>query len=66
LVYLSDVNTQNNRKLSEGAEKDPKNPKIIVSSRRKDDTDANQLSSTWRWYSVPHLEIDDAGNEITK
>lgn len=58
--------TQNNRKLSTRVEKDPVNPKVIVSSRKRDDTGANTLSCKWRWYSVPHLSIDDEGNEVSK
>jgi hypothetical protein len=46
--------TQNNRKLSESVERDPGNPKVIISSRKRDDTGANQLSCKWRWYAVPH------------
>jgi hypothetical protein len=58
--------TRNDRKLSENVEKDPANPKVIISSRKKEDTGANALSCRWRWYSVPHLTIDDASNEVIK
>jgi hypothetical protein len=57
---------QNNRKLLTRVEKDPVNPKVIISSRKRDDTGANTLSCRWRWYSVPHLSIDDEGNEVRK
>jgi hypothetical protein len=37
-----------NRKLSTRVEKDPVNPKVIISSRKRDDTGANALSCRWR------------------
>ena len=58
--------TQNNRKLSARVEKDPVNPDIIISSRKRDNTEANTLSCKWRWYTISHLSIDDEGNEIRK
>jgi hypothetical protein len=58
--------TQNNRKLSIRIKKDPVNPKVIVSSRKRDDTGANALSCKWRWYSIPHLSIDDEGSKVRK
>jgi len=58
--------TQNNWKLLTRVEKDPVNPKVIVSSRKRDDTGANALSCKWRWYSILHLSIDDEGNEVSK
>jgi hypothetical protein len=56
--------TQNNRKPSESVERDPGNPKVIISSRKRGDPGANQLSCKWRWYTVPHTTIDDAGTEL--
>jgi hypothetical protein len=56
--------TQNSRRLSPSVEKDPGNPKVIVSSGKRDDTGANQLSCEWRWYNVPHTFIDDTSNAL--
>jgi hypothetical protein len=58
--------TRNDRRLSENIQRDPANPEVIISSGKRDDTGANALSCRSRWYTVPHLIIDDSSTEVTK
>ena len=56
--------TKNNRKLSDRVERDPDNPKVIISSRKRDDTQANALGCKWRWYTTLQTTVDAEGNEV--
>jgi len=56
--------TRNTRKLSDRVERDSDNPKVIISSRKRNNTQANALSCKWRWYITPQTTIDAEGNEV--
>lgn len=47
--------TQNNRGLSEAVERDPKDKKIIVSTRKRDDTKMMGKNCLWRCFLVPFV-----------
>jgi hypothetical protein len=50
---------QNNRKLEDTVTRDPKDKKIIISNRKRNDTRARQKNCKWRVYVVPFTEDDD-------
>jgi hypothetical protein len=45
-------------------ERDPKNKKIIVSTRKQDDTKVYRKNCLWRCFVVPFMEIDESGNRL--
>src|SRR5947207_5861861 len=57
---------RNNRKLSDQVERDPDNPKVIISSRKRDNTQANALSCKWRWYITLQTTIDAERNKVNQ
>ena len=56
--------TQNNRGLSEVVERDPKDKKVIISTRKRDDTKVLGKGCLWRCYVVPFMEVDYTGSRV--
>ena len=52
--------TRNDRGLSTTVERDPTDEKIIVSSRKRDDTHTWSRRCRWRCYLVPFVEMNES------
>jgi hypothetical protein len=51
--------TQNNRGLSEAVERDPTDKKVIVSTRKRDDTKVMGKNCLWHCFLVPFVQVDE-------
>jgi hypothetical protein len=64
LLCIHHGKTQNHRGLSETVERDPKDKKIIVSTRKRDDTKVYGKNCLWRCFLVPFVSTDEKGNQL--
>ena len=53
--------TRNDRGLSATVERDPNDEKIIISSRKRDDTHSWARRCRWRCYLIPFVEMNESG-----
>jgi hypothetical protein len=64
LLCIHHGTTQNHRGLSETVVRDPEDSKIIVSTRKRDDTKLYGKNCLWRCFLVPFVSIDEGGNRL--
>jgi hypothetical protein len=57
---------RNDWKLSETVVRDPTNPKVIISTRKRDDTHTWKKDCLWRCFLVPFVEVDENSNRLER
>ena len=64
LLCIHHEKPQNHCGLSEIVVRDPRDRKIIISTRKRDDTKVYGKNCLWRCFLVPFMTIDDSDNRV--